>query len=77
MMGEATHLKLVVDNTRKRRQVAAPQANIARACRVARSLGPEWQVLIEGNVVHLFQGPRPIAMPQHDAMTSAVRDFSL
>jgi hypothetical protein len=55
-------LRLVVDNTKRRRQVAAPQANIARTARVARSLGPEWQVLIEGNVVRLFQGPAPIAI---------------
>jgi hypothetical protein len=70
-------VELVVDNTRRRRQVAAPQATIARTARVARSLGPEWQVLIEGNVVRLFQGPAPIAMPEPYAMTSAVRDFSL
>ena len=53
-------LRLVIDNTKRRRQVAVPQATIARTACVARSLGPEWPVLIEGNVVRLFQGPAPI-----------------
>jgi hypothetical protein len=50
-------VELVVDNTRRRRQVAVPQAAIARAVRVAAAAGPEWQVSIEGNVLHLFRGP--------------------
>jgi hypothetical protein len=58
------HLALVVDNTRRRRQVALPQAAIARAVRAAAAAGPQWQVSIEGNVVRLFQGAVPIAMPE-------------
>ena len=42
--------------TRRRRQVAVPQAAIARAVRVASEAGPTWRVAIEGNVIHLFQG---------------------
>ena len=44
------------DRTRQRRLVAVPQAAIARAGRVAQSLGPAWHVEIEGNVIRLFQG---------------------
>jgi hypothetical protein len=69
-------VELVVDNTRRRRQVAVPQAAIARAVRVAAAAGPEWQVCIEGNIIHLRQGATPIA-PESHAMTSPVRDFSL
>ena len=39
-----------------RRIVAVPQATIARAGRVAQSLGPAWHVEIEGNIVRLLQG---------------------
>jgi hypothetical protein len=55
---------LAVDNTRKRRPVAVPQAAIARAVRVAAAAGPQWHVSIEGNVIHLFQGAAPIAIPE-------------
>jgi hypothetical protein len=41
---------------RRRRQVAVPQAAIARAVRVASEAGPTWHVEIEGNVIRLFQG---------------------
>jgi hypothetical protein len=43
---------------RRRRQVAVPQATIARFGRVAASLGPNWHVEadIGSNVVRLFQG---------------------
>jgi hypothetical protein len=44
---------------RRRRQVAVPQATIARAGRVAQSLGPAWRVLIKDDVVELFQGEQP------------------
>lgn len=56
-------LTLAVNKTRRRRQVAVPQATIARAGRVAQSLGPAWRVLIKDNAVELFQGeqPAPIA----------------
>jgi hypothetical protein len=50
-------VELVIDNTRRRRQVAVPQAAIIRAVRAAAAAGPEWQVSIEGNVIHLFRGP--------------------
>src|ERR1700722_6619307 len=71
-----SHLALVVDNTRRRRQVAVPQAAIARAVRAAAAAGPQWQVSIQGNVVRLFQGHPPPSTPPH-AITSSVRDFSL
>jgi hypothetical protein len=46
---------------RRRRQVAVPQAAIARAVRVASEAGPTWRVAIEGEVIHLFQGEPPVA----------------
>jgi hypothetical protein len=49
---------------RRRRQVAVTQATIARAGRVAASLGPTWRVIVRDNVVELFQGePAPPAAP--------------
>jgi hypothetical protein len=57
---------LVVDNTRRRRQVALPQAAIVRAVRAAAAVGPEWQVRIDGNVIHLFRAPAPITVPEVD-----------
>jgi hypothetical protein len=44
-------------SARRRRQVAVTQATIARAVRVAQVAGPQWQVIIEGDAVRLFQGP--------------------
>jgi hypothetical protein len=44
---------------RRRRQIAATQATIARAVRVAKAAGPEWQVVIEGDIVRLIQGAPP------------------
>jgi hypothetical protein len=44
--------------------VAVPQAAIARAVRAAAAAGPQWQVAIEGNVIHLRQGAAPIAIPE-------------
>jgi hypothetical protein len=52
-----------IPNTRRRRQVAVPQATIARAVRAAQAAGGQWQVIIEGDAVRLFQGPPPIAVP--------------
>jgi hypothetical protein len=46
---------------RRRRQVAVPQAAIARAVRVAAEAGPTWRVAIEGDVIHIFQGEPPVA----------------
>jgi hypothetical protein len=46
---------------RRRRQVAIPQATLLRAGRVAKQLGPEWQVVIEGDAVRLFQEAPPQA----------------
>ena len=54
------HLTVVADNTRKRRQVAPAQAAIARAGRVAQALGPNWRLIIKGEVVELFQGEPPM-----------------
>ena len=57
-------VKLAVDNTRRRRQVAVPQAAIARFARVAASLGPNWHVEADlgSNIIRLFQGA-PSAAP--------------
>jgi hypothetical protein len=44
-----------VHKTRRRRQVAVPQAAIARAARVAEALGKHWHVEIDGDVVRLMQ----------------------
>ncbi|HZZ21913.1 MAG TPA: hypothetical protein VFE60_04735 [Roseiarcus sp.] len=55
-------IRLVVDNTRKRRQVAVPQAAISRAIRAAAAAGPHWRVSIDGDVIHLFQGDAPAAL---------------
>ena len=46
---------------RRRRQVAVPQAAIARAVRVAQDTGPTWRVIIRDNAVELFQGDAPAA----------------
>jgi hypothetical protein len=56
-------VELVVDNSRRRRQVAVPQAAIARAVRAAAAAGPHWRVEIEGNVVRLFQVAATITAP--------------
>jgi hypothetical protein len=62
-MSTPPHLHLVVDNSRKRRQVAVPQASIARAARVAEALGPHWYVEVDGNVYRLRQGEGPASSP--------------
>jgi hypothetical protein len=46
---------------RRHRHAAVLQANIARAGRVAQSLGPTWYVEIEDNVIRVFQGAPPVA----------------
>ena len=70
-------VKLAVDNTRRRRQVAVPQAAIARAIRAARdAAGPNWRVEIEGNVIRLSER-EPAATPSTRDTTSPVRDFTL
>jgi len=51
---------------RRRRQVAVPQAAIARAVRVAGQAGPTWRVSIEGNVINLFQGESIATTRQND-----------
>jgi hypothetical protein len=65
-MTEPSHLRLIVDNTRKRRQSSIPQAQIARAIRAARDhAGPNWRVELEvdGNVVRIFEGEAPSSAP--------------
>jgi hypothetical protein len=59
---------LAVDNTRRRRQVAVPQATIARFGRVAASLGPNWHVEADlgSHIVRLFQGAPPVAAVMPD-----------
>lgn len=76
-MTEQTHIRLVVDNSRKRRQVAVPQAAISRAIRAAAAAGPRWRVSIEGNVIHLFQGEAPMTQTLAADRMPPVRDFSL
>jgi hypothetical protein len=64
----APRLTLSVDDDkplRRRRQVAVPQAAIARAVRVASEAGPTWRAAIDGDVIHLFQG-----VPLGTAVTS-------
>ena len=53
---------------RRRRQVAVPQAAIARAVRVASEAGPTWRVSIEGNVINLFQGAPLVAAVTTEAV---------
>jgi hypothetical protein len=55
------NLTPAVDNSRRRRQLAVPQAAIARAARVAEALGRHWHVEIDGNVVRLKQSESPAA----------------
>jgi hypothetical protein len=64
-MARAACVKLAVDNTRRCRQVAVPQATIARFGRVDASLGPNWHVEADlgSNVVRLFQGTPSSAPP--------------
>jgi hypothetical protein len=69
--------QLVVDNTRRRRQVAVPQAAITRAIRAAAAAGPHWRVSIDGNVIHLFQGQAPMTQTTVADRMPPVRDFSL
>ncbi len=40
-----------------RRAAAITQADVARAARAAKALGPEWRVEIEGAVIRLVQSP--------------------
>jgi len=63
-------------SVRRRRQAAPTQAAIARAARAAQALGPQWQVVVEGDSVRLFQGPPPKADRSQD-LTPTVRDFTL
>ena len=39
-----------------RRAAMVTQADVARVARVARDLGPEWRVEIEGSVIRLVRG---------------------
>jgi len=45
-----------------RRPASFTQADIARAARAAKALGPEWRVEVEGAVIRLVQSP-PIERP--------------
>ena len=58
-----SNVKIVSDSARRRRQVAVPQATIARFGRVAASLGPNWHVEADlgSNIIRLLQGAPPIA----------------
>jgi hypothetical protein len=50
---------------RRRRPVAVTQASIARAIRAAQAAGEQWQIVIEGDAVRLFQG-QPMVAQQSD-----------
>lgn len=39
------------------------QADVARVARVAKSLGPEWRVEIDGSTIRLMQGDAPPTQP--------------
>ena len=63
------HLHVLADDApakRSRRQVAVPQAAIARAIRAARdAAGPNWRIEIEtsGSIIRLFQGELAPSVP--------------
>jgi hypothetical protein len=46
-----------------RRRALVTQADVARAARAARQLGPEWVVEIDGAVIRLVQSPPPDRPP--------------
>ena len=48
-----------------RRPASVVQSDIARAARVAASLGPGWRVEIEGAVIRLVQSP-PLDRPPQE-----------
>jgi hypothetical protein len=60
---------LAIDNDtprrRRRRPVAVTQATIARAIRAAQAVAEQWQIVIEGDAVRLFQD-QPMAARQSD-----------
>jgi hypothetical protein len=45
-----------------RRPALVTQADVARAGRAAKQLGPEWRVEIEGAIIRLVQSP-PLGRP--------------
>ena len=50
-----------------RRAALITQADVARAARAARQLGPEWRVEIEGGVIRLIQSPPDRRPPEQSA----------
>ena len=46
-----------------RRRALVTQADVARAARAARQLGPEWVVEIDGAVIRLVQSPARDRLP--------------
>jgi hypothetical protein len=49
-----------------RRPALVTQADVARAARAAKQLGPEWRVEIEGGIIRLIQSPSDRPSPAHD-----------
>jgi hypothetical protein len=61
---------------RRRRQVAVPQAAIARFARVAAALGPNWHVEADlgSNVIRLLQGaPSGAAAAPEESLARGLR----
>lgn len=46
-----------------RRSASITQADVARVARVAKELGPEWRVEIDGSTIRLIQGEAPPTQP--------------
>jgi hypothetical protein len=49
-----------------RRAALVTQADVARAARAAKQLGPEWRVEIEGGIIRLVQSPTDRPSPARD-----------
>jgi hypothetical protein len=46
-----------------RRPAAITQADVSRACRAARAMGPEWFVEIHGSIIRVAQATSPSDRP--------------
>ncbi len=59
-----------------RRPCLTTQADIARAARAAKQLGPEWRVEIEGAVIRLVQSPpsNRQPLPERDQFARGLAD---
>jgi hypothetical protein len=59
-----------------RRPATFVQADIARAARAAKQLGPEWRVEIEGGIIRLIQSPSDRPSPTHEHECDAEPQFA-